>query len=95
MEESSVIYEREFHRTEDSIWKITISTFRGVEYLNIRRYFMSYEEEWIPTKDGINVELTFTNVKELFISFLEILSLAESKDLIEEHFKEVLDAIYK
>ena len=95
MNDREVIYERVIHRTDDNIWKVSISTFRGVEYINIRKYFLSYEEEWIPLKEGVHMELTFENVKELFISFLEILSLAESKDLIEEHFKDVLDAIYQ
>jgi hypothetical protein len=39
--------------------------------------------------------LDLNNVKELFIAMLEILSLAESKQAIKEHFKELLDDIYQ
>lgn len=41
------------------------------------------------------MELDFNNSRELFSGLLEILSLAESKELIEEHFKDYIDEIYK
>jgi hypothetical protein len=41
------------------------------------------------------MELDFNNSRELFSGLLEILSLAESKEIIEEHFKDYIDEIYK
>ena len=34
------------------------------------------------------------NVQELFTGLVEILSLAESKSILESEFKEILDEIY-
>ena len=39
--------------------------------------------------------IDFSNSKELFIGLTEILSLAESKAVIQEHFKELIEDIYK
>ena len=41
------------------------------------------------------MELDFNNSRELFSGLIEILSLAEAKDVLETHFKDYLDQIYK
>tara|TARA_X000000950_G_C13481611_1_gene483997 strand:- start:349 stop:477 length:129 start_codon:yes stop_codon:yes gene_type:complete len=38
--------------------------------------------------------LDFTNSRELFSGLVEILSLAESKDIIEEHFSDMIKDVY-
>ena len=38
--------------------------------------------------------LDLDNSRELFVGLVEILSLAESKNILEEEFKEILDEIY-
>ena len=75
--------------------RLTINTFRGVEYLHLRKYYMDFNEEWKPTPDGVAMPLDFSNSRELFSGLVEILSLAESKQLIEEHFSDLIEDIYK
>ena len=41
------------------------------------------------------MELDFNNSRELFSGLVEILSLAESKTVLEDHFKDFIDDIYK
>ena len=38
--------------------------------------------------------LDFDNSRELFAGLVEILSLAESKQIIEEHFSDLIQDIY-
>ncbi len=75
--------------------RLTINTFRGIEYLHVRKYYLDFTEEWKPSPEGVAMELDFNNSRELFSGLLEILSLAESKEIIEEHFKDYIDEIYK
>ncbi|MDA7491547.1 transcriptional coactivator p15/PC4 family protein [bacterium] len=90
------VYEREIAYNAEKHEKIflTINTFRGTEYLHIRKYFQDFDEEWKPTKDGIAMPLDFDNSRGLFEALVEILSLSEVKGVLETHFKEVLDKIY-
>lgn len=74
--------------------RLTVSTFRGVEYLSLRKYYLDFHEEWKPTPNGISMPITIENSRELFIGLTEILSLAESKSIIEEEFKEVISDLY-
>ena len=75
--------------------RLTINTFRGVEYLHLRKYYMDFEEEWKPTPEGIAMPIDFENSRELFSGLVEILSLAESKAVIEEHFLDLIQGLYK
>ena len=89
-------YSRIIHVSEDNNVQVrlTVNTFRGVEYLHLRKYYQSFEEEWLPTKEGVALPLDLTNSYELFTGLVEILSLAESKNILETHFKDILDEIY-
>ena len=93
---SPEIYERVIHHDQERELQVrlTVSTFRGVEYLHLRKYFLSFEEEWLPTPDGIAFPIDFNNSRELFSGLVEILSLAESKEIIEEHFSELIQGVY-
>ena len=76
-------------------WRVTVNVFHDIEYLHIRKYILDFDEQWIPIKEGVSFPLDLNNVRELFIAILEILSLGESKQAIEEHFKELLVDIYQ
>jgi hypothetical protein len=75
--------------------RLTINTFRDIEYIHLRKYYLDFDEEWKPTPEGVAMPLDLTNSKELFAGLLEILSLAESKQLVEETFGDLIKDLYK
>lgn len=89
------IYSRIIHETDDFQIRLTINRFRGVEYLHVRRYYLDFSEEWMPSKEGVAMPLDLSNSKELFIALVEILSLGEQKQTIEEHFRELIEDMYQ
>ena len=93
---SENIYERViFEDTKKSTQiRLTVNEFRGIEYLHIRKYYLDFEEEWRAGNEGVGFPVDFENSKELFIALLEILSLAESKELLTKHFSELVSEIY-
>lgn len=94
--EAPEMYERIVHYDEAKHIQIrlVVNTFRGVEYLSLRKYYQDFDEEWKPTPEGINMPLDFDNSRQLFAGLVEILSLAESKEIIKEEFSELLDELY-
>ena len=88
------IYERVINEKDNQQIRLVINTFRGIEYISLRKYYLDFEEEWLPSKEGISIPLDLENTQELFTGLVEILSLAESKSIIEDEFKEILDEIY-
>lgn len=73
---------------------MTVSEFKGVEYLHFREYYMDFDGEWAPTDKGVHLPLELESSKELFRGMSEILSLAENKEVIEEHFSEIIRDLY-
>ena len=74
--------------------RLIVNTFRDIEYLSIRKYYLDFNEEWQPSNMGVSFPLTIENSREIFIGLTEILSLAESKEVIEKHFKDLINDIY-
>jgi len=91
------MYERVVHYdTEKEIQvRLVVSEFRGTEYLHLRKYYLDFTEEWKPSNEGVAMPLSFENSKELFAGLIEILSLAESKGILEEYFSDILDDMYQ
>jgi|TARA_B100000035_G_C21000664_1_gene554754 hypothetical protein len=88
------VYEKVIQEADTEQVRLVINTFRGVEYMSLRKYYLNFDEEWLPSKEGLTMPLDLENSRELFIGLVEILSLAESKSILEDNFKEILDQIY-
>ncbi len=91
---SPTVYERVIREGDTEQIRLVINTFRDIEYISLRKYYLDFDEEWLPSKEGITMPLDLDNSRELFVGLVEILSLAESKNILEEEFKEILDEIY-
>ena len=90
-EYTKVIY---YDQDREEQVRLIVSTFRYVEYLSIRKYYLDFEEEWKPSNVGVTIPMSIDTSKELFIALIENLTLAESKDVIETHFKDLINDIY-
>ena len=73
--------------------RLVISLFRDVEYLHIRKYFLSYDEGYVPTKEGISMPATISSIYALLDGLVEICSYEESIDAVVKHFGEKIDEL--
>jgi|TARA_B100000497_G_scaffold100109_1_gene113422 TPP-dependent indolepyruvate ferredoxin oxidoreductase alpha subunit len=92
--EAPSVYEKIIQESQHDQLRLVVSTFRGVEYLSLRKYYLDFDEEWKPSNQGITIPIDMENTRNLFQGLVEILSLAESKAIIEENFRDLLDEIY-
>jgi TPP-dependent indolepyruvate ferredoxin oxidoreductase alpha subunit len=92
--EAPSVYEKIIQESEHDQLRLVVSTFRGVEYLSLRKYYLDFDEDWKPSNQGITIPIDMENTRNLFQGLVEILSLAESKAIIEENFRDLLDEIY-
>jgi len=45
-----------FHKKNGNAVKVTVNTFRGVDYLHIREYMLDGDTgKWVPTKSGFSM----------------------------------------
>lgn len=96
MDDEELIYERVIFSNEagDIQYRLQVKFFYGKEWLHIRKFFLSFQEEWVPTKEGFSIPFELASASNLFSACLEILSLNESRELILEHFNELFREIY-
>ena len=94
--EATEVYEKIVSENDEGTEQVrlTVNEFRGTEYLHLRKYYLDFEGDFKPSKDGVALRLDFENSKSLFEGLVEILSLAEAKGILESHFKDILDKIY-
>lgn len=81
-------YEKLIYENQDKFYKlyVTVSEFREKYYVNIRKYFQSYEGEFVPSKEGISMEASIENVRAVLEAFLDIASNEEGKVLLTEMY---------
>lgn len=89
---SRVVFEDDYKQFQI---RLTINEFRGVEYLHLRRYYLDFEEEWKPSSEGISMPIDFDNCRELFTGMAEIISLAETREVLEEEFGDLIKKLYE
>jgi hypothetical protein len=82
------LYEKLIFENEEKgfQYKLTVSEFREVQYLHVRKYFLSYEGEYVPTKEGASIPATIQNIFALLDGLIEICANEESVDVITEYF---------
>lgn len=86
-----IILEQDHKETQ---WRLVVSKFRDIEYLHLRKYYLDFEGEYKPTKEGACIPFELNNISNLFSALVEVLSLAESKNEILEHFEEQIRELY-
>ena len=59
--EAPAVYEHIIHYDEqkETQIRVVVSTFRGIEYLHLRRYYLDFDEEWKPSPEGIAMPIDF------------------------------------
>ena len=68
--------------------RLAINEFRGVNYFQFRKYFNSYEGEWLPSKEGVSIEMTIDNITSILEGITEICSEAEAKEIFTRYLKD-------
>ena len=94
LHEEPALYEKYITEHKGSQVKLVVSTFRGVEYISLRKYYKDFSEEWLPSSEGVTFPIDLESTKELFVGLAEIISLAESRAVIEEYFGDLIKDIY-
>jgi hypothetical protein len=65
--------------------RLTVNEFRGKQYLHVRRYYLDFEGEWRPTKEGVAMEITINNVARFFNALVKMLAQSDVLHIILEN----------
>ena len=68
-------------------YKLTASEFRDVEYVHLRKYYLNFEGEWVPSKEGAAIPATIANMYALLDGVIELCAHEESIRSLEAHIR--------
>lgn len=83
------VIERILYNNEEKAfqYRLTVSEFRDITYINIRKYFLDFEGEYLPSNEGATFPLTLDSLSQLMDGLFEILSQAEADEAITNYLK--------
>lgn len=65
--------------------RLVLNEFRDVEYLHLRKYFLTFDEGFKPTKEGISIPANISSIYALLDGVIELVSKTEGMDSIQTH----------
>jgi hypothetical protein len=91
----NTLYEKIISENEEkgTQLRLVVSEFRDVQYVHLRKYFLSYEGEFVPTKEGASFPATIQSIYSLLDGLVEICSKEENIESINKHFSEKLKCL--
>lgn len=94
---SEELYEKLIYQNDDKFYqlKLVVNEFRDKYYVHIRKYFLSYEGEYIPSKEGVSMEASLHNIFSLLDGLMELASNEECTELIEKYFSDKISLLKK
>jgi len=87
-EESEEFYSKTIYENEAKSYqlRLVVNEFRGIQYIHLRKYFLSYEGEYLPSSEGVSMEAGISNIYSLLDGLLEIVSKEEAIEAINTYF---------
>jgi hypothetical protein len=70
--------------------KLVVNEFRDIEYIQLRKYFLTYEGEWQASREGISIPASVENIYALLDGLLDICARAEGEDIIRHYAAKIL-----
>lgn len=89
--DDNILYHRTISENLDKGFQVNlvINEFKEVTYIQLRKYFLSYDGEWIPSREGVSVPASMETVYALLDGLLEVCSVAEGREVIEHYYNKL------
>jgi len=90
--DAAVLYERLIEENMEKGFqvKLVVNEFRDIEYIQLRKYFLTYEGEWQASREGISIPASMENIFSLLDGLLDICARAEGEDIIRHYAAKIL-----
>ena len=90
MSESEDFYEKIIYENEAKAYQLRLvcNNFKGKDYIHLRKYFLSYEGNYLPSSEGISMEAGLANIYALLDALLDIVSHEEALEAVNTYFSD-------
>ena len=90
--DSNVLYERLIEENLEKGFQVrlVVNDFREVTYIQLRKYFLTYEGDWQASREGISIPASIENIHSLLYGLLDICAKAEGEEVIKFFYEEIV-----
>lgn len=90
--DSNILYSKIIEENIDKGYQIrlVLNDFREVTYIQLRKYFLSYEGEWLPSREGVSMPASLENIYAILDGLMEIVSVSEIDQIMDKYVKRTL-----
>ena len=65
--------------------RLAVNDFRDITYIQLRKFFLSYEGDWVPSREGVSIPASTENIYAILDGLFEICSKAEGEEIIRHY----------
>jgi len=85
--DDNIQYEKIIHENMEKGFqvKLVVNDFRDVTYIQLRKYFLTYEGDWQASREGVSIPASIENIYALLDGLFDICSRAEGEEIIKHY----------
>jgi len=90
--DSNILYDKLIEENMEKGFQVrlVVNDFKEVTYIQLRKYFLTYEGDWQASREGISIPASTENIYSLLDGLLDICSRAEGEDIIRHYAAKIL-----
>jgi hypothetical protein len=90
--DSNILYDKLIEENLEKGYQVrlVVNDFKDTTYIQLRKYFLSYEGDWVPSREGVSIPASTENIYAMVDGLFDICSKAEGEDIIK-HYAEKLN----
>ncbi len=69
--------------------KLVVSTFKDITYFSIRKYFLSFDEGFVPSKEGISIPFEIASSYAILDCMVDLCSQSEGIEAVKSHLANI------
>jgi len=91
--DENILYSKTIEENMDKGFQVrlAVNDFRDTTYIQLRKYFLSYEGDWVPSREGVSIPASTENIYAILDGLLEICSQAEGEEIIINYYNKIKD----
>ena len=90
--DSNILYERLIEENLEKGFQVrlVVNDFREVTYIQLRKYFLTYEGDWQASRECISIPASIENIHSLLYGLLDICAKAEGEEVIKFFYDKIV-----
>ncbi|CAB5218746.1 Transcriptional coactivator p15 (PC4) [uncultured Caudovirales phage] len=91
--DSNILYEKLIEENMEKGFqvKLVVNEFKDIIYIQLRKYFLTYEGDWQASKEGISIPASIENIQAMLDGLLDICANNEATEIVTYYANKIAE----